>query len=397
MILRSDTDLRPRTETEPTYLRRVGDTLRVRHGRATRTLPLTGPDAVDELVTYEYEQRASRGAPYQKYGLLVRSRGRTVAHLDRPLSPMWDTAEVARFAARWGLRHTHADLPDAAAFTRRYPKADRADVRSRAGSVAGWLFVLLIVAVPVAGAAAGLAGLGYLSRVTGLADRPGVSNALIVPGIAIGGVGCLFLLFAAGDLARRAGAAVRARVAHDDALRPTPRHGVTRLTVEHDDLVLYAPDGVRLVLPRHAVLRRYRVVGASDAGLYVDVDGRTVLVVRCAFGAADVTAFGAATGVRAADEVTASPGAHEMRLGTLTRDAIVTPRESPGFFTVAVGATVLGALAYTPLVVGLVLLLGLVLPDVVMAPVGFLAGLAPAPVLGPVTYRLLGRRRRDTR
>jgi hypothetical protein len=341
MILRSDTDLRPRTESVPTYLRRVGDTLRVRHGRAVRTLPLTGPDAVDELVTYDYEQRGSRGAPYRRYGLLVRSRGRTVAHLGRALSPMWDTAEVARFARRWSLRHGHADLPDQGAFTARYPKADRADVTTRAGSVGGWLFVLLVVAVPVAGAGAGLTVLGHLARVTGLAERPGVPNALVVPGIAIGGVGCLFLLFAAGDLARRAAAAVRARTARDDALRPTPRHGVTRLVVEHDELVLHAPDGVRLVLPRRAVLRRYRVEsdGPADAGLYVDVDGRTALVVRCAFTAGDVAAFAAATGTRAGDEVTASPGAHEMRLDTLPPEAVVTPRPSPGFFTVTVGAT----------------------------------------------------------
>ncbi|GAA4213813.1 hypothetical protein [Actinocatenispora rupis] len=393
MILRSATDLRPSTETEPTYLRRDGDTLTVRRGGAVRRLPLTGPDAVDELVTYEYEQRGARGAPYRKFGLLVRSGDRTVAHLGRALSPMWDTAEVRRFAGEWGLRARHAHFSDNAAFAEKYPKVERANVTTRPGTVGGWLMVLMVVVVPIAGAVGGLAGLQALAEVTGLAERPGIDTALFVPGVALGGVGCLFLFFAAVDLVRRTTAALRARTVRDGALRPTPRRGVTRLTVDRAELVLTAPDGVRLVLPRTAVLRPYRVsTSDGETGLYVDVDGRTALAVRCGFAPGDVTRFGAATGVPVGDEVTASPGAHQLRLGTLDPDAVVTPRQSPGFFTVTVGATVLGVLAYTPLVVGLVLLLGLFLPEPVVRMVGFLAGLAPLPLLGPVSYRVMRRR-----
>jgi hypothetical protein len=406
-VLRSSHDLRALREPNgPTYLRRVDDMLEIRCGKAVRRVPLYGPGSAHELVTYEYEHVPSRGASYRRYGLLVRDgKGRALANIDTPMTPQWDPDEVRRFAKGWGLRATDVDLVVESRFIETYGKLGKADLHTRASTAFGCLMAIGMLVATLGGAGLGLLGMNALADKLGLAARPGVGAALFVPGVAIGGVGCLFLMFAGLDLVRGGVAAVRARTAHDGALRPSPRHGAVRLVVERDELVAYAPDNMRLVLPWSpdggverpvGTLRRYRLSTSDDAvgeaGLLVlDSRGVTVLALRCPFDQVEVSEFGARLGLTVADELISSPGAHEMRLATLDPRAKVTVTRSTGFFTVTVGATLLGALAYTPAVVCLVLLLGLVLPAGIMSLVGIVAAILPAPLLGPVTYRHLQR------
>lgn len=410
--LRSRRDLRPLKEPRgPIYLRRVAGGLEIRNGAAVRTVAVDGRAGAGQLVSYSYEQQASRGAPYQRYGLLVTdANSRPLANLDQPLSPMWDEAEIARYADEWGLLFRTAHLRDNSEFRTVYGAVSKVDVTTRGQSAAIYLFALVMVVVVIGGGAAGLVGLSWLATCIGIASRPGVGGALFLGGVALGGVGCLFVMFAVMDAVRTGAASLRAWRSGDGALRPTPRHGGLRLAGEDGELVAHGIDGARLVLPWPAGpgleggvtgLRRYRVgtPGGECGLLATDAADRTALVVRCPFSASEVAAFAARYGLTAGSELAVSPGAHELRLAALGPHARLGVEHRAGFFTATVGATLLGALAYLPIVVGAILLLGLVIPAPVMGFLGFLIPILPAPLIGPVTYRSLNRRRgrRQTR
>lgn len=400
--LRSRRDLRPLTEPGgPVYVRRAGDVLEVRRARAVRRVPL---GEVAELVTYDYEYRPQRGASYHRYGLLVCGAGRRpLAHLGSAVEPAWDDGEVAAFAERWGVRASHRHLRDQQAFATAYGKLGAVEVRS-GGTVGALAFVLGLLVAALGGAFLGIVLLELLGGALGIAHRPGVPVVLAIGGIGLGGTGCLLLLFAAADLLRHGTAGLRARLARDGALRPTPRHGPLRLSVEDDELVCHTPDAHRLVLPWTpaaqadrspvAVLQRFQAVG--DAGvrgglLVVDARGAAVVLVGCPFAAGEVAEFAGRWGLAAPEPVSFSASELEVRLARVPASARVTPEVRAGFFTWAVGVTVLGVLAYLPVVVCVVLLVGLLLPASLTTIIAILVAVVPLPFLGPLAARRLTR------